>query len=55
MRCRRAEPLESRNRSSLYDAALVRDLAGRLLAQDDIAAGVYPASEIEQLRDLWLA
>ncbi len=49
-----AEPLESRNRSSLYDAALVRDLAGRLLAQEDIAAGFYPASEIEQLRDQWL-
>lgn len=50
-----AEPLESRNRSSLYDAALVRDLAARLLAERDIAAGFYPAPEIEQLRDHWLA
>ncbi len=50
-----AEPLESRNRSSLYDAALVRELAGRLLEHDEIAAGFYRAAEIEQLRDLWLA
>jgi len=49
-----AEPLESRNRSTLYDAALVRDLARRLLEQDDIAAGFYPASELERLRDEWL-
>ena len=50
-----AEPLESRNRSTLYDATLVRDLAGRLLAEHDIATGFYPASAIEQLRDAWLA
>lgn len=49
------EALESRNRSSLYDAALVRDLAGRLLGEPDIAAGFYPPREIEQLRDHWLA
>lgn len=50
-----AEPLESRNRSALYDAALVTQLSELLLADADISAGFYPAEAIAALRDEWLA
>lgn len=50
-----AEPLESRNRSSLYDAALVRRLADLLLADEAIFTDFYTRAEITSLRDQWLA
>ncbi|MFM7184984.1 MAG: hypothetical protein ACKO4Z_09465 [Planctomycetota bacterium] len=50
-----AEPLESRNRSALYDAGLVTRLSEQLLAEEDIFAGFYAAESIAALRDAWLA
>lgn len=50
-----AEPLQSRNTSTLYDAGLVRRLADRLLADDSIASPFYGRSEIEALREAWTA
>lgn len=50
---RLAEPLESRNTNPLYDAALVRRLADRLLADESITAGFYSASDVAGLRDRW--
>lgn len=50
-----AEPLQSRNTSTLYDAGLVRRLADRLLADDSIASPFYVRSDIEALRDAWTA
>ncbi|MFM7413634.1 MAG: hypothetical protein ACKO6E_10560 [Planctomycetota bacterium] len=49
-----AESLESRNTSRLYDASLVRDLAGRLLAESTIYEGFYTADDIAALRDAWV-
>jgi hypothetical protein len=48
------EPLESRNRSALYDAAMVNDLAARLLEDDGIYAPFYARTAVESLRDEWL-
>jgi hypothetical protein len=48
-----AEPLESRNTSKLYDAALVRRLAERLLEDDTIYSGFYGRSDIESLCEAW--
>lgn len=48
-----AEPLESRNTSKLYDAALVRRLADRLLDDESIYGGFYGRSDIESLCDAW--
>jgi hypothetical protein len=48
------EPLESRNRSALYDADLVNGLAERLLADEGIYDAFYPRSAVESLRDEWL-
>jgi len=50
---RLAEPLESRNTSKLYDAALVRRLAERLLEDDTIYSGFYGRSDIESLCEAW--
>lgn len=50
-----AEPLESRNRSSLYDAALVNRLADLLLADAAIFEGFYSPADVERLREAWLA
>lgn len=47
------EPLESRNTSRLYDAALVTSLADRLLAEDSIGCGFYTRADIETLRNAW--
>jgi hypothetical protein len=48
-----AEPLESRNTSKLYDAALVRQLSGRLLDQASIYGDFYSRSDIESLCSAW--
>ncbi len=49
-----AEPLESRNTSTLYDATLVRQLADRLLDDDSIYRAFYPREAVESLRDAWM-
>jgi hypothetical protein len=49
------EPLESRNASSLYDAAQVADLAGRLLDRVAVTRGFYSAAAIETLWRSWPA
>jgi len=49
------EPLESRNRSKLYDAALVNQLADRLLGDEGITDGFYGPAAIEALRAEWLS
>ncbi|MEI6506432.1 MAG: hypothetical protein WCO90_11215 [Planctomycetota bacterium] len=48
-----AEPLESRNASTLYDAGLVCHLADRLLEDDSICGGFYGSSDVENLRVAW--
>jgi len=48
-----AEPLESRNTSKLYDAALVRQLSGRLLDEGSIYGDFYSRSDIESLCSAW--
>ncbi len=48
-----AEPLDSRNTSTLYDAGLVRQLATRLLEEDSIYGGFYGPSDIENLSAAW--
>jgi hypothetical protein len=48
-----AEPLDSRNTSNLYDAALVCRLADRLLEDESIYGGFYRPSDIENLRAAW--
>ena len=48
-----AEPLESRNTSKLYDAALVRQLSGRLLDEASIYGDFYSRSDIESLCSAW--
>jgi hypothetical protein len=47
------ETLENRNANSLYDAELVRRLAGRLLADESIYASFYRAADVAELRDRW--
>jgi len=46
-------PLESRNTSTLYDAGLVCQLAGRLLEDESIYGSFYGASDVETLRAAW--
>jgi hypothetical protein len=45
-----AEQLKSRNASANYDAALVDQLANRLLEDDSICGNFYDLSEVESLR-----
>lgn len=49
------EPLESRNASSLYDSAMVAELAGRLLDLADPCRGYYSRASIEALWRTWSA
>ena len=48
-----AEPLHSRNTNTLYDAALVRQLAGRLLDDDSVYREFYGRAEVESLCAAW--
>jgi hypothetical protein len=49
-----AEPLESRNTSTLYDARLVCHLADRLLEDDSIYRSFYCRSDIDNLCARWI-
>lgn len=49
-----AEPLESRNTSTLYDARLVCYLADRLLEDDSIYRSFYCRSDIDNLCARWI-
>jgi len=48
-----AEPLESRNTSTLYDAGLVCRLADRLLEDDSIYGDFYGRSDVVSLSAMW--
>ena len=47
------EPLESRNKSPLYDASLVQELADRLLDAPSIYESFYKPIEIDDLCKKW--
>ena len=49
------EALESRNTSKLYDPTLVNHLANRLVADSTIYEGFYTTSDINALRNSWMA